>query len=154
MPRIYPPDFRRKVLDLLAAGRKFADLAAELDLSDQTIYNWRLQHLIDTAQARDHELRSCQLVAVRRRIAELAVEPAATLGANELRFDLCCHLMRTRQRLRRTIRHPLVVTIRHEHPGWGQRTIQHQLGQEGVGSTCEHGALANPGGRPRRINAA
>lgn len=25
-----------------------------------------------------------------------------------------------------------VVTIRREHPGWGQRTIQHQLGQEGV----------------------
>ena len=26
----------------------------------------------------------------------------------------------------------LVVTIRREHPGWGQRTILHQLGQEGV----------------------
>ena len=25
-----------------------------------------------------------------------------------------------------------VVTIRREHPGWGQRTILHQLGQEGV----------------------
>ena len=27
-----------------------------------------------------------------------------------------------------------VVTIRREHPGWGQRTIQHQLGQDGVSS--------------------
>jgi transposase InsO family protein len=25
-----------------------------------------------------------------------------------------------------------VVTIRRDHPGWGQRTIQHQLGQEGT----------------------
>lgn len=25
-----------------------------------------------------------------------------------------------------------VVTIRRAHPGWGQRTIQHQLGQEGI----------------------
>ena len=25
-----------------------------------------------------------------------------------------------------------VVTIRGDHPGWGQRTIQHQLGHEGV----------------------
>ncbi|HQZ11206.1 MAG: IS481 family transposase [Ilumatobacteraceae bacterium] len=25
-----------------------------------------------------------------------------------------------------------VVTVRREHPGWGQRTIQHQLGKEGV----------------------
>ena len=26
----------------------------------------------------------------------------------------------------------LVVTIRREHPGWGQRTILHQFGQEGI----------------------
>ncbi len=30
MPRSYPPEFRRKVLDLLDEGRKVADVAADL----------------------------------------------------------------------------------------------------------------------------
>jgi transposase-like protein len=50
MPRSYPPEFRRKVLDLLKAGRTVAQVAADLQISDQTIYNWRTQELIDTGQ--------------------------------------------------------------------------------------------------------
>lgn len=38
MPNRYPPEFRRKVLDLIAAGRSVAQVAADLDISDQTIY--------------------------------------------------------------------------------------------------------------------
>ena len=40
MPYRYPPEFRRRVLDLLAAGRSVASLAEDLEVSDQTIYNW------------------------------------------------------------------------------------------------------------------
>ncbi|MDP9443968.1 MAG: helix-turn-helix domain-containing protein [Actinomycetota bacterium] len=36
----YSPEFRRKVLDLLAEGRSVASIAHDLDTSDQTIYNW------------------------------------------------------------------------------------------------------------------
>ena len=36
MPFRYPPEFRRKVLDLLAAGRSVASVAADLGVSDQT----------------------------------------------------------------------------------------------------------------------
>ncbi|WP_106981118.1 transposase [Streptomyces fulvoviolaceus] len=50
MPRSYPPEFRRKVLDLVASGRKVAEVARLLGVSDQTIYVWRRQHLIDTGQ--------------------------------------------------------------------------------------------------------
>lgn len=50
MPRSYPPEFRRRVLDLVASGRKVAEVAQFLGVSDQTIYNWRRQHLIDTGQ--------------------------------------------------------------------------------------------------------
>jgi transposase-like protein len=50
MPRSYPPEFRRRVLDLVASGRKVAEVAQLLGVSDQTIYNWRRQHLIDTGQ--------------------------------------------------------------------------------------------------------
>jgi transposase-like protein len=50
MPRSYPPEFRRKVLDLVASGRKVAGGAQFLGTSDQTIYVWRRQRLIDTGQ--------------------------------------------------------------------------------------------------------
>lgn len=58
MPRSYPPEFCHKVLDLLKAGRKVADLVRDLQISDQTIYTWRRQELIDNwAVARDHLAR-------------------------------------------------------------------------------------------------
>jgi transposase len=51
MPRRYSEEFRRKVLDLVATGRPVAQVANELEVSDQTIYNWRRQDLIDTGEA-------------------------------------------------------------------------------------------------------
>jgi transposase-like protein len=42
VPKKYPPEFRRKVLDLVAAGRRVAQVATDLDISEQTIYVWRL----------------------------------------------------------------------------------------------------------------
>jgi len=45
--RGYPPEFRRRVLDLLAAGRRVIDLARDLGISSQTIYLWRRQEQID-----------------------------------------------------------------------------------------------------------
>lgn len=47
MGRSYPPEFRRRVLDLIASGRKVVDIARDLGVSDQTIYNWRKQDRID-----------------------------------------------------------------------------------------------------------
>ena len=47
MPYRHPPVFRRKVLDLLAAGGSVAPLSADLGVSDQTIYNWRRHDVID-----------------------------------------------------------------------------------------------------------
>ncbi|ALG06213.1 hypothetical protein AOZ06_04070 [Kibdelosporangium phytohabitans] len=50
MPKRYPPEFRRKVLDLIASGRRVAQVEADRDISDQTIYSWRRQALIDTGK--------------------------------------------------------------------------------------------------------
>lgn len=47
MPKRYPEEFRRKVLDLVAAGRPVAQVAQDLGISDQTIYNWRLATSVD-----------------------------------------------------------------------------------------------------------
>lgn len=49
--RGYPPEFRRKVIDLIDAGRKVADIARDLGISEQTIYTWRRQHRIDQSRA-------------------------------------------------------------------------------------------------------
>jgi transposase-like protein len=85
MARRYPPEFRRKVLDLLKAGRSVTEVAAELGVSDQTIDNWRNQELIDTGQrpgvsSSDH----AELVAARKKIAELEAEAVASRRAIEL----------------------------------------------------------------------
>jgi len=45
--RGYPPEFRRRVLDLIEAGRKVAEVADDLGISDQTIDTWRRQDRID-----------------------------------------------------------------------------------------------------------
>ena len=89
MSKRYPPEFRRKVLDLVAdlvaAGRRVAQVAADLDISEQTIYVWHRQRLIDTGQlpritSTDH----AELVAARRRIAELETEVEIHRRAVEL----------------------------------------------------------------------
>jgi transposase-like protein len=41
VPRRYPAEFRRKVLDLVAAGRPVARVAGDLQISAQVIYTWR-----------------------------------------------------------------------------------------------------------------
>ena len=60
----YPAEFRRKVLDLLAEGRSVASVAHDLDVSDQTIYNWRRQERIDRGEQTDHELGQGVVIGV------------------------------------------------------------------------------------------
>jgi len=85
MSKAYPPEFRRKVLDLLDAGRGVAEIASDLGITGQTIYNWRNQQLIDTGRregitSSDH----VELVAARKRIASLEADLAASQRAVEL----------------------------------------------------------------------
>lgn len=85
MPRSYPPEFRRKVLDLLKTGRRVGDVASDLGISSQTIYIWRAQERIDLGLAAGMtSSESADLAAARRRIAALETELAATKRANEL----------------------------------------------------------------------
>ncbi|MDV6271005.1 transposase [Rhodococcus globerulus] len=85
MPRRYPPEFRRKVLDLLRSGRTVAEVAAGLGVTEQTIYNWRNQELIDTGQKPGlSSIESAEVAAARRRIAELETELAIAKRSAEL----------------------------------------------------------------------
>jgi transposase-like protein len=45
--RGYPAEFRKRVLELVGTGRRVAEVAAELEISQQTIYAWRRQARID-----------------------------------------------------------------------------------------------------------
>jgi hypothetical protein len=45
--RGYPPEFRRCVVELVEGGRKVVEVAADLGISEQTIYTWRQQARID-----------------------------------------------------------------------------------------------------------
>jgi transposase-like protein len=46
----YPVEFRRRALDLVAAGKTVAEVARLLEVSDQSIYSWRRQELIDRGE--------------------------------------------------------------------------------------------------------
>lgn len=71
----YPAEFRRKVLDLLTEGRSVANVAHDLDVSDQTIYNWRRQDRIDRGEQPGlTTAETGELAAAKRRIAELETE--------------------------------------------------------------------------------
>lgn len=85
MLKRYPEEFRRKVLDLVAAGRPVAQVAADVGISGQCIYTWRNQQEIDTSQApRLVRAEQAELSAAKRRIRELEQEVAILKRAREL----------------------------------------------------------------------
>ena len=85
MPKRYPPEFCRRVLDLVATGRSVASVADDLGVSAQTIYNWRRQDAVDRGEAAGlTTAEQSELRAARRRIAQLEDELAVIRRANEL----------------------------------------------------------------------
>jgi transposase len=80
-----PAEFRQRVLDLVASGRRVADVAEDLGITQQTIYNWRRQDRIDRGE--EPGLSSgerSELAAARKRIGELEAELAVHRRATEL----------------------------------------------------------------------
>jgi transposase-like protein len=83
--RGYPAEFRQRVLDLVAAGRRVEDIARDLGISDQTIYSWRRQDRVDRGlEAGLTSSERVELISARRRIHELETELAIHLRAAEL----------------------------------------------------------------------
>lgn len=89
MPRRYPAEFRRRALDLVREGRPVSEVAAQLGIGHQTLYDWRRQDRIDRGEAPGaSSAEKAELVAARRRIAQLEAELAATRRAQELLRDV------------------------------------------------------------------
>jgi len=81
----YPAEFRRRVLDLIESGRKIADVATDLGISEQTIYSWRRQDRIDRGLEPGLATgERAELLAARKRIRELETELAVHRRATEL----------------------------------------------------------------------
>src|SRR2546423_9878498 len=82
--RGYPPEFRRKVLDLVEAGRSVADVARDLGISEQTVYSWRRQDRIDRGLVPGlTSAEKAELAAAKRRVAELETQLTLHRPANQ-----------------------------------------------------------------------
>ena len=83
--RGYPPEFRQRVVDLVRAGRRVSEVAAELGVSEQTIYVWRRQARIDAGlDTGVTTSERAELLAAKKRIRELETELAIHRRATEL----------------------------------------------------------------------
>jgi transposase len=83
--RGYPAEFRRRVLDLIESGRKAADVARDLGVSEQTIYLWRRQDRVDRGLAPGLcSVERAELAAARKRIRDLETELAVARRAVQL----------------------------------------------------------------------
>ena len=81
----YPPEFRRRVVELVEGGCKVAEVATDLGVSEQSIYTWRRQARIDAGvEAGLTSAEKAELAAARRRIRELETEVAIHRRATEL----------------------------------------------------------------------
>jgi transposase len=83
--RGYAAEFRRRVIDLLDSGRKVADVARDLGVSEPAISGWRRQERIDRGLAPGLSTgEQTELAVAKRRIRELETELAGHRRAAEL----------------------------------------------------------------------
>jgi len=81
-PRAYPLEFRAKVVELARAGRRPEDLAAEFELSNQTIRNWIRQADLDAGKRTDgltSEERT-ELFMLRKKVKQLTIRRRPSSG--------------------------------------------------------------------------
>lgn len=88
MPRRYPAEVRKQVVDLARAGTKVAQLSKTFGISDATIYNWLKQERIDCGEAEGLSTeQASELAAAKRRIRQLETELAVSRKVNEVFLD-------------------------------------------------------------------
>ena len=85
MPRRYPPQTRRQVVELARSGTKVAQLVATFGMSEATIYNWLRQEQIDRGEISGTSTdMALDLPAAKRRIRQLETELAVSRKVNEV----------------------------------------------------------------------
>jgi transposase-like protein len=77
VPRTYDAEFRRRVVELVRAGRPVRVVAAELGLAEATVYRWKAQDQVDRGvKPGTSTSERGELAAAKRRIRELETELA------------------------------------------------------------------------------
>jgi len=85
MPRRYPLEIRRQVIELARSGTRVKQLAATFAVSEATIYNWTKQDKIDRGEIEGQSTdQAMELTAARRRIRQLETELAVSRRVNEV----------------------------------------------------------------------
>lgn len=88
MPRRYPAEVRKQVVDLARAETKVVQLSKTFGISDATIYNWLKQERIDRGEAEGLSTeQASELAAAKRRIRQLETELAVSRKVNEVFLD-------------------------------------------------------------------
>jgi transposase-like protein len=85
MPKSYAPEFRRRVVDLVRSGRSVAEVAADVGVSEGSLYRWKAQDQVDLGErVGPSSLERVELAEARRRIRELETEVAIVRQASAL----------------------------------------------------------------------
>jgi transposase len=85
VPRTYDAEFRRRVVELVRAGRPVRVVAAELGLAEATVYRWKAQDRIDRGvKPGTSTSERGELATARQRIKELETELALVKQAAKL----------------------------------------------------------------------
>jgi transposase-like protein len=85
MPRRYPVEVRRQVVELARSGTKVAQLVAIFGVSEATVYNWLRQEQVDRGEISGTSTDTAlELAAARRRIRQLETELAVSRKVNEV----------------------------------------------------------------------
>jgi transposase-like protein len=85
MPRRYPPEVRRQVIELARSGTKVAALVEVFGVSEASIYNWLKRDRIDRGELEGLSTdQALELAAARRRIKQLETELVVARKVNEV----------------------------------------------------------------------
>jgi transposase len=88
MPRRYPVEIRRQVVELARAGTRVAQLSQTFGMTETTIYNWIKQDKIDQGELDGLSTdQSLELAAAKKRIRQLETELAVARKVNEIFLD-------------------------------------------------------------------
>ena len=88
MPRRYPSEIRRQVVELARAGTRVAQLAVTFGMSEATIYMWLKQDRVDRGEIAGLSTNEAvELAAAKRRIGQLETELAVSRKVNEVFLD-------------------------------------------------------------------
>ncbi len=85
MPRRYPLQMRRQVIELARSGTRVEQLVTTFQISEATVYNWINQDKIDRGEREGLSTdQAIELNVANRRIRQLETELAVARKVNEV----------------------------------------------------------------------